>query len=156
MARKIWENLEEIVGSIMVAVMVTIAFVNVLTRYFIKMSLSWTEEIEVNLFVWLVLLGTAVAFKKGGHLGMSFIYDKFSRKARKILLMVSVALCMVFFGVLAYLGYIEVCDEIDLCVTTESLAIPVCIYTVATPALSILVMFRLLQTAARQLRKGDY
>lgn len=156
MARKIWENLEEIVGSIMVAVMVTIAFVNVLTRYFIKMSLSWTEEIEVNLFVWLVLLGTAVAFKKGGHLGMSFIYDKFPRKARKFLLMVSVALCMVFFGVLAYLGYIEVCDEIDLCVTTESLAIPVCIYTVATPALSILVMFRLLQTAARQLRKGDY
>jgi len=156
MARKIWENLEEIIGSIIVAVMVTIAFVNVLTRYFIKMSLSWTEEIEVNLFVWLVLFGTAVAFKRGGHLGMSFVYERFPPKIRKFLFIVSIVLCVGFFGVLAYLGYVEVCDEIDLCVTTESLAIPVCIYTVATPLLSILVIFRLLQAAVGQLRKDDY
>jgi TRAP-type C4-dicarboxylate transport system permease small subunit len=156
MAKKIWENLEEILGSIMVAVMVTIAFVNVLTRYFIKMSLSWTEEIEINLFVWLVLLGTAVAFKKGGHLGMSFVYEKFPKGCRKAFFIISVALSLVFFGVLAYLGYTEVCDEIELCVTTESLAIPVFYYTIATPLLSILVIGRLLQSAVQTLRNKEY
>lgn len=70
----------------MIAIMVTVAFVNVITRYFIKMSLAWTEELEVNLFVWLVLLGTALAFKKGGHLGMSFIYEKFSLNIGKFFL----------------------------------------------------------------------
>ena len=140
----------------MIAIMVTVAFVNVITRYFIKMSLAWTEELEVNLFVWLVLLGTALAFKKGGHLGMSFIYEKFSPKYRKVLFAMSIGLGTVFFAVLAYLGYLEVRDEIALSVTTESLGIPVYIYTIATPVLSVLIIIRIFQAAVKQIRAGKY
>ena len=156
MGKKIWNNLEEIISSAMIAIMVTVAFVNVITRYFIKMSLAWTEELEVNLFVWLVLLGTALAFKKGGHLGMSFIYEKFSPKYRKVLFAMSIGLGTVFFVVLAYLGYLEVRDEIALSVTTESLGIPVYIYTIATPVLSVLIIIRIFQAAVKQIRAGKY
>jgi len=156
MGKKIWNNLEEIISSAMIAIMVTVAFVNVITRYFIKMSLAWTEELEVNLFVWLVLLGTALAFKKGGHLGMSFIYEKFSPKYRKVLFAMSIGLGTVFFAVLAYLGYLEVRDEIALSVTTESLGIPVYIYTIATPVLSVLIIIRIFQAAVKQIRAGKY
>ena len=156
MGKKIWNNLEEIISSAMIAIMVTVAFVNVITRYFIKMSLAWTEELEVNLFVWLVLLGTALAFKKGGHLGMSFIYEKFSPKYRKVLFAMSIGLGTVFFAVLAYLGYLEVRDEIALSVTTESLGIPVYIYTIATPVLSVLIIIRMFQAAVKQIRAGKY
>ncbi|MDK2783276.1 MAG: C4-dicarboxylate transporter, DctQ subunit [Thermococcaceae archaeon] len=156
MGKKLWSNLEELISSVMIAIMVTVAFVNVITRYFIKISLAWTEELEVNLFVWLVLLGTAMAFKKGGHLGMGFIYEKFPPKYRKSLFAMSVALGVAFFSVLAYLGYLEVRDEIDLGVTTESLGIPVYIYTIATPVLSVLVIVRMLQAAVRRIRAGEY
>jgi len=156
MGKKIWNNLEEIISSAMIAIMVTVAFVNVITRYFIKMSLAWTEELEVNLFVWLVLLGTALAFKKGGHLGMSFIYEKFSPKYRKVLFAMSIGLGTVFFAVLAYLGYLEVRDEIALSVTTESLGIPVYIYTIATPVLSVLIIIRMFQAAVKQIHAGKY
>lgn len=156
MGKKIWNNLEEIISSAMIAIMVTVAFVNVITRYFIKMSLAWTEELEVNLFVWLVLLGTALAFKKGGHLGMSFIYEKFSPKYRKVLFAMSIGLGTVFFVVLAYLGYLEVRDEIALSVTTESLGIPVYIYTIATPVLSVLIIIRMFQAAVKQIHAGKY
>lgn len=156
MGRKLWSNLEEIISSIMIAIMVTVAFVNVITRYFIKMSLAWTEELEVNLFVWMVLLGVAIAFKKGGHLGMSFIYEKFPPRYRKGFFLMSVLLGVIFFGTLAYLGYLEVRDEIALGVTTESLGIPVCIYTIATPVLSLLVIVRMLQAAVKQILAEEY
>ncbi|PIE55333.1 MAG: TRAP transporter permease DctQ [Dethiosulfovibrio peptidovorans] len=132
--------------------MVTISFVNVITRYFIKMSLSWSEEITVNLFVWVVLLGTATAFKKGSHLGMSFLYDRLSSSWKKPLSLLSGLICIVFFIILGWLGGLEVRDEIQLSVTTESLAIPVWYYTVALPIFSALIILRVFQSTWRFLR----
>ena len=156
MVKKFFDNFEEILGSFLVAVMVTISFVNVITRYFIKMSLSWSEEITVNLFVWVILLGTAVAFKKGCHLGMSFIYDRLPAGVRKALFIISVLICLIFFSSLGWMGYLEVLDEIDLEVTTESLAIPVWYYTTAVPVFSGLVIVRILQNMVQVLRDKSY
>lgn len=156
MIKKFFDNFEEILGSSLVALMVSISFLNVITRYFIKMSLSWSEEITVNLFVWVVLLGTAVAFKQGSHLGMSFVYDRLPAGVRKILFVLSVILCVTFFSTLGYMGYTEVLDEISLEVTTESLAIPVWYYTTAVPVFSGLVVFRILQNMFQVLRDKSY
>lgn len=156
MIAKFFDHFEEILGSILVAVMVTISFVNVITRYFIRMSLSWSEEITVNLFVWVVMLGTAIAFKKGSHLGMEFIYERFPDRIKKILFLLSAILSIAFFVVLGWLGAIEVKDEIDLCVITESLAIPVWYYTIAIPVFSVLVVFRILQNVVKSLRDHTY
>jgi TRAP-type C4-dicarboxylate transport system permease small subunit len=153
---KFFDHFEEILGSILVAVMVTISFVNVITRYFIRMSLSWSEEITVNLFVWVVMLGTAIAFKKGSHLGMEFIYERFPDRIKKALFLLSAILSIAFFVVLGWLGAIEVKDEIDLCVITESLAIPVWYYTIAIPVFSVLVVFRILQNVVKSLRDHTY
>ncbi|EFC90547.1 MULTISPECIES: TRAP transporter small permease [Dethiosulfovibrio] len=156
MIAKFFDHFEEILGSILVAVMVTISFVNVITRYFIRMSLSWSEEITVNLFVWVVMLGTAIAFKKGSHLGMEFIYERFPDRIKKVLFLLSAILSIAFFVVLGWLGAIEVKDEIDLCVITESLAIPVWYYTIAIPVFSVLVIFRILQNVVTSLRDHSY
>ena len=55
------KRFEDILGSIMLAVMVTITFLNVIVRYCTNFSFAWTEEITINFFVWVVLLGTARA-----------------------------------------------------------------------------------------------
>lgn len=136
----------------MLMIMVSIAFINVVTRYFIKYPLSFTEEIEVNLFVWLVMLGTSMAFKQGANLSMTFIYERLAPKARKVCFICSTAATIMFFAVLAYYGYIEVLDEIALDVTTESLDIPVWIYTIATPIFSVLIIVRLLQHSIQTFR----
>ncbi|WP_026368323.1 MULTISPECIES: TRAP transporter small permease [Aminiphilus] len=155
MIRTLWTHFEEIAGSIILAVMTTVAFLNVVTRYFIKYSFSFTEEIEVNLFVWLVLLGTSLAFRKGAHLSMNFFYDRFPPAVRKIFFLATTGICVAFFAVLAHLGRLEVLDELALSVTTESLGIPVVVYTAAVPVLSLLVIVRILQQSAAALRAGD-
>lgn len=156
MLAKFIDHFEEILGSFLVAVMVTISFVNVITRYFIKMSLSWSEEITVNLFVWVVLLGTSIAFKKGAHLGMEFLYERFPARWKKLLFILSCAMSVAFFVMLGWLGALEVKDEVDLCVITETLAIPVWYYTAAVPVFSGLIVARIIQNMRQVLRDRSF
>ena len=156
MAKKIFDNFEEILGSLILMVMAVITFANVITRYFIMRALAFTEEITINFFVWLVMLGTAIAFKKGSNLSMTLLYDLLPKRGRKLCFILGTALSLVFFGLLAWLGYIEVMDEIDLNVTTESLDIPVYYYTIALPVFSVLIFVRIAQAALATIRRNEY
>lgn len=156
MAKKFFNHFEEILGSVILMVMAVITFANVITRYFIFRALAFTEEVTINLFVWLVMLGTAIAFKKGTNLSMTLLYEALPKGGKKACFYFATALSLFFFGLLAYLGYIEVMDEIDLGVITESLAIPVYVYTIALPVFSVLIVIRILQAAAETVRRNEY
>lgn len=154
MLRFLNAHFEDVIGSIMLAIMVSIAFVNVIVRYCTSFSFAWTEEITINFFVWVTLLGTARAFRDGNHLAMSIIYDSFSRNGKRLCNLVSIGLCMIFFGALAYTGTLEVIDEYELESISESLGIPVWWYTIATPVFSLLIIFRMLQRSWEQWRSA--
>lgn len=156
MLKKILDHLEEFVGSIILMVMAAITFANVITRYFIFHALSFTEEITINFFVWIVMLGISIAYRQGGNLSMTFFYDMMPLRWKKFSFYFSTVLSVVFFVLLAFLGYMEVQDEIALNVTTESLGIPVVCYTIALPVFSILIIVRILQGAAATLRKNEF
>ena len=79
------KRFEDILGSIMLAVMVTITFLNVIVRYCTNFSFAWTEEVTINFFVWVVLLGTARAFREGSNLCMNLLYDACPRTTRLFL-----------------------------------------------------------------------
>lgn len=138
-------HFEDVLGSILLAIMVTIAFINVIVRYCTAFSFAWTEEITVNFFVWITMLGTAKAFRSGSHLAMSLVYDSFSRKGKIICYVFACIVCLIFFGALFYTGVKEVIDEYELDAISESMGIPVWWYTIATPLFSLLIIFRMLQ-----------
>ena len=147
---------EEILGAFLLAVMALIAFINVIIRYCTNLSFAASEELTVNFFVWIVLLGTSRAFREGGNFSMNLLYDALPRYVRKVLYVFSVICCLVFFAALAYEGYIEVVDEMELNVVSESLAIPVWLYTICTPAFSVLIIVRILQKVWDDLRISNY
>ena len=147
---------EELLGALLLAVMACISFINVIVRYCTNFSFSSSEELTVNLFVWIVLLGTSRAFREGGNFSMNLLYDAMSRPVRKLLYVFSVICCIVFFAALCWQGCIEVMDEIELDVVSESLAIPVWIYTIATPLFSVLIIVRILQKVWEDFRTRSY
>lgn len=147
---------EELLGAFLLAVMACIAFINVIVRYCTNFSFSSSEELTVNFFVWIVLLGTARAFREGGNFNMSLLYDALPRPVRKFLYLFSAACSVVFFAALCWQGYIEVTDEIALNVVSESLAIPVWLYTIATPLFSLLIVVRIFQKLVEDMRGGSY
>lgn len=156
MIKNIIDHFEELLGSVVLAVMVTIAFANVITRYFIYYPLAFTEEVTINMFVWLVMLGTAVAFRKNAHLCMSFFYNLLPQTGRRLCFYVSAAVTVAFFSTLGWLGYVQVRDEMMLGVTTESLAIPAWIYSIALPVFSVLILIRFIQFFIEFNKKGEF
>ncbi len=147
-------NFEEVTGAILLFLMASLAFLNVLTRYFIKYSLAFTEELEVASMVWLTMLGTSAAFKRGSHLKFVFLESRVSDRARFFLSLFSLVLGFVLFSAIAYLSYFHLKDLIELNVTTEALEIPESIYVMAVPFGSLLINIRIVQLIRRLFKEG--
>ena len=154
--KKLFDHFEEALGAVVMAVMVTLAFVNVVTRYVIVYPLAFTEEITISMFVWVTLLGVSIAFRKNAHLAVTFFYDLGSPSVRKAFYFVATGMSIVFFMLLTWLGTTQVLDEMELGVTTDSLAIPAWIYSIGIPVFSVLIIIRIIQSARATIRDGRY
>jgi len=53
--------------AFLLAVFSVVIFLQVLTRFVIKMPLPWTEELSRYLFIWMVFLGSALGVRKALH-----------------------------------------------------------------------------------------
>ncbi|MDY4031437.1 MAG: TRAP transporter small permease [Pyramidobacter sp.] len=147
------KHFEEIIGAICLAAMVTIDFVNVLTRYVFKVSMAFSEELTLYLFVWVTMMGASIAFREGSNMAVSFFYDHFNGKWKKIMTVLSSILSLIFFAVLLYFGVHEVIDEIELNVTTEAIELPVWWFTGAVPVCSVCIIYRIISWTRFLLRK---
>ncbi len=156
MLKRLCDHFEEVLGAFILAVMLVVTFANVVTRYLITYPLAFTEEITISMFVWIVLLGTSVAFRRNAHLAMTFFYDLMPRGLKKLCFLVSTAVSLAFFSILGCLGALQVYDEWALGVTSDALAIPACIYSSAIPLFSLLIVVRILQAARVTLREKSY
>src|SRR5262245_20506121 len=133
--------------------MTGISFLNVITRYLIRYSLAFTEEVVVSLFVWLTLLGTAIAFREGLHLGFEYVVARAPRPLQRAALWLSAALSFLLFAVLVRFGIGQVASERLLGTTSEALAVPQWWYTAGIPVISLLVLGRIVQGAVRADRR---
>jgi C4-dicarboxylate transporter, DctQ subunit len=152
MLNKIPHHGEEAAGVFLLLFMCLLAFVNVLTRYFIRYSLAFTEEVEVAGLVWLTMLGAAAGFRRGIHLGFNLLSLRFPAFGKKILFPLATLLTLVTVGFLIWFGFFQVRDEIDLNVQTEALNIPQWWYTLSIPVGGILILIRLLEAAWKERR----
>jgi len=126
--------------AICMGTMVVIAFVNVLSRYIFHFSLAATEEITINLFVWMTVLGIGIAFERGGHMGMVTFFNKFPRTLQKVSIIVYSLLAAGLFLVLDYYMIQAIYDEITLFqARSASLDIPVWIYYLGLPIGSLYI-----------------
>lgn len=66
----------EPIGGAIAVLIAIILFLQVVTRYVIHYSIPWSEEICGFLFVWLIFLGSIVAYKDGQLLRLTYFRDK--------------------------------------------------------------------------------
>lgn len=143
------DRLEEGACVLLLAVMTGVAFLNVVTRYVIRYSLAFTEEVVVSLFVWLTLFGASVAFRQGAHLGFTYLVERLPRPARRLTLWFATTLALVLFGALIWFGVGQIRSERMLGATSEALAIPQWWYTAGIPVIGLLILARIVQGALR-------
>lgn len=136
-------HFEEVLGAVLLTVMACLAFANVVTRYVFHLPLAFTEEIEVNALVWLTLLGTSSAFKKGHHLRMLFFQEKLPDSVRRWLQRIIMLIGIALFAALGWLGYQQILEERILEITSESLNLPQWMYTLCIPVGCLLIIIRI-------------
>nr|WP_319390858.1 TRAP transporter small permease [uncultured Cohaesibacter sp.] len=61
------------ISVIAMLVMLTIIFIQVITRYLFGFSFEWSEELARFLFVWVVFLGSALIMGEDGHLAVELL-----------------------------------------------------------------------------------
>ncbi len=152
---KIFEYVEEILITIGLVVMTTLAFGNVLSRYLFHASWSFTEEITTSLFVWVTFLGASVAAKRKGHLGLSIITDNLPPKGQKVAVLFSVATATVVFGILLKYGLEMVITQYKMNQTSPAIGWPEWIYGTAIPVGAILMIVRFLELGYNELKGGQ-
>ncbi|MDI6762462.1 MAG: TRAP transporter small permease [Thermodesulfobacteriota bacterium] len=146
-------HFEEALCALLFGIMGIIMFINVISRYLLKYSLAFTEELVVSFFVWLTLLGASIAFREGSHLGFNFITDRLPKEIQKIFLWISAGLGISLFGFLIYFSSHQVKEEIVLRITSMGIGVPQWWYTIGVPVWSTLVIVRILQRAVEVNKK---
>lgn len=146
------EHFEEVMGALILALMTLFAFLNVLTRYLIKYSFAPSEEIEVNALVWITMLGSAAAFKRKSHLKLVFLNRYVGEGAARLFWILGRVLAVAVFSLLIYHGVRQAKVERELGIISEALSVPQWVYTLVLPALCLLVIVRILQEVAQDLR----
>lgn len=87
----------------LLVLMVLVATAQVVFRFFFT-ALSWSEELSCFLLVFASLVGSAVAFKRGSHLSISFLADRLPPTMKKVVATVVALLGIGFFAIVAFYG----------------------------------------------------
>src|SRR5512136_2016650 len=147
-------RIDEWIAAILLAVMCTIAFLNVLSRYFFHFSFAATEEITVNCFVWLTLVGSGIGFERGSQLGMVSVYNFFPKAGKKFVILLSAFLGAALFCLVDIIMIQTIYQELTRFHTTSaSLGIPVVSYYIVVPILSVFVFLGIYREAAHKLKE---
>jgi TRAP-type transport system small permease protein len=85
--KRVFEGIDQGVEwlvSLIFAIVVCIALVQVFFRYALNTSLSWSEEAQIFGHIWIVFLGIPVAYRRGAHMYIETYCDKLPPMARSL------------------------------------------------------------------------
>ncbi|HLR34883.1 MAG TPA: TRAP transporter small permease [Tissierellales bacterium] len=106
---KFWENFkrdfELYIGSIFLAITSIVVIMNVFTRYFLKFTYHWAEEVAVAAFVWVIFLGLANAYKTDHLIGVEAIMKLLPKRGRRIVEFIVSIVVSILAGSMFYFSY---------------------------------------------------
>ena len=72
-------------AALLVVAEIVVLFAGVVSRYVLHSPLTWSDELASMLFLWLAMLGAAVAFHRGEHMRMTALVARASPSLRAFL-----------------------------------------------------------------------
>ncbi len=107
MAKKIlrWlDNIEKFICVFSILAMLLILSYQVLSRYVLKLSNIWTEELARYLYIWLVFVGTSYAEKEYIHIKIDVLRNIFPKKLRPYAALIGEIILFVFAVYVCYIS----------------------------------------------------
>ena len=136
------ENIEKYICIATLAVMLLLTFANVVSRFVLHMSLSFSEEIVTNLFVLASLAGASLAIHNGSHLGLDYLTSSLPGAVQRALAVAANLLGIIMCCVILYFGIHMVIDEYVAKQLSATMQWPEWIYGLSVPCGASLLIFR--------------
>ena len=144
---------EKILSALIFMAMTGIGFVNVAVRYLTDRSFAATEELLVNGFLLLTVLGAAIAARRGEHLAVTVLYDLLPRRGKTLLIWISTTLGVALLLLSAWFCWDLLLYQIRSGTASYALQLPAWHYTIGLPFAFVLVAIRYVQHSL-QLHSG--
>ncbi len=127
----------EILVAALVVVEIAVLSAGVVARYVLGSPLLWSDELALLLFSWLAMLGAVVALRRGEHMRLSFVFDRFplawQRRVDGLVTAAMIAFLLVILP--SAIRYTQI-QQLEV---TTALRVPVA-FRVAAVAVSFLLM----------------
>jgi tripartite ATP-independent transporter DctM subunit len=138
--------LVEIPAAILVVAEIVILFAGVIARYGLHRPLIWSDELASILFLWLAMLGAAVAFRRAEHMRMTAVVASARPATRAYLDIVATCAALAFLLLIAWPACEYAYEESFI--TTPALQIPNIWRAAALPAgICLMALFAFLRLA---------
>ena len=138
-------------GLLVLACMVVL-FAGVFARYVLHDALAWSDELASILFLWLAMLGSIVALRRGEHMRMTACINGLSAPRRAFVEALGIVACLAFLCVVAIPALDYAQDEV--LITTPALEISNAWRAFSIPVgvalMGLFGLFRLLRDSDRR------
>jgi len=93
----------EVAVFIIISAMAVDIFIEVIFRYVLLLPLFWTEELARYCLVWSSLLAAGIALKRGQHIAVTFVAERFPKRIRTMAglggdILVAILLAVILWG----------------------------------------------------------
>lgn len=162
MSKKIlwfFDNIEYIISTIFSGTMICLLFIQVVSRYVFRYSLSFTEELSVVLFILSVYFGAIGATRRHQHLSIELLTNMFSKK-RKIIANIFSDLFFIIANTFLTIGCVGVTSNLYVRgMTTAITRMPKWIFYAVIPFALTIISIRLIQEIViliKEIKSKDY
>ncbi len=113
--------LVEVPAALLVLVDIVVLFAGVVSRYVFHSPLLWSDELASIVFLWLAMLGSVVALRRGEHMRMTALVSKSPPVRRALFEAIATAACLAFLLMVVWPAWEYAYDE--MAITTPALEI---------------------------------
>ncbi len=112
----------EVTAASLVVVIIALLLAAVLSRYVLSRSIVWVDEVVSFAFIWLTMIGTAIAMYRNEHLRLTLVLEKLPERVRQHVSAFGLVAVATFLAAMLPHAYAYAVEE--WFITTPALNIP--------------------------------
>jgi len=142
----------EYISMLFMVAMVLVVLLQIVLRTFFGTAFLWAEEVARFMMIWVIFLGTAIAFRYGAHISIEFLFNRLPEPLRKAGHAVIALLILVFVVVLIATSW-ELCQK-SMINFSPALEIPMGYVYAVIPVSGVLMILNLIHAVVCYFRTG--
>ena len=152
----IFNQIEEYLAVLLLALMVIIVFEQVILRYVFNQSNAWSEETARYMFIWFTFFSASVAILKEAHIRIETIIKLYPRKARTPITLLGYGVFFAYCIAMIRFGSGLVTQAYQMETITLGARIPFYWVYLSLPLSHVFMAIRIIQVCIRIIIRKDY